>query len=783
MKKGKSTFVIDYPEIVKEWDYENNGELIPSQFSSHANRTVWWKCPNGHHYNMMISSRTGKRQQNCPICSGKRVAKGINDLFTTNPELKERWDFEKNTKNPDKVIAGCNDYAYWVCEYGHSFKSRIYNMSNSLKGQNCPVCRNIVIVPGVNDLLTKCPSLAKEWDYGKNIVKITEVGTGTQKKAWWKCEKGHSWEAVISSRALNNHGCPYCSNQKLLIGFNDTATLYPEILQFWDYDKNEKRPNDFVGAPSSKKAWFKCDKGHSWKTGIADFCRGTRCPVCCNKIIEPGFNDLATTHPHLLKEWDYEKNTDISPQEVTYGSDKKVWWICKKGHSWKAVISSRSIGKGCPECLKETQTSLTEKAFTYYLSKYFDDIEENVHLPNFNRRELDIYIPSLKLAVEYDGHNWHRNIKNDIFKDNLCKERGITLVRIREDGCPTYETNAYLISCPRNHGNILLLKDSINELFTLINKLYNLNLKKIDSVEEDIANINESYYSYEKQNSLEIKCPKLLKEWDYEKNGKINPILVSFGSNSKVWWKCEKGHSWNAIISSRVRGNGCPYCKNKYFLKGFNDLESQYPELAKEWNIEKNNNIKPDEVIISSSKIKYWWKCEKGHEWQAAVSYRIRTHSRCPICVGQKPEKGTNDLETLCPDLAKEWDYEKNGDLKPSDILPGSEKRIWWICPKGHSYDTVPRIRTLFGTGCPVCDNKRILKGYNDLETLHPELAKEWDYEKNGELYPSQVGGGGGSHKKVWWKCQKGHEWCASLSSRIGLHTGCPQCAIDKRKK
>ena len=125
---------------------------------------------------------------------------------------------------------------------------------------------------------------------------------------------------------------------------------------------------------------------------------------------------------------------------------------------------------------------------------------------------------------------------------------------------------------------------------------------------------------------------------------------------------------------------------------------------------------------------------------------------------------------------------EKNGELQPSDFLPGSEKVVWWKCPNGHSYDTQIAIRAKYKCGCPICNNKRVVKGINDLESMHPELASEWNYEKNGDLLPSQVGGGGGSHKKVWWRCEKGHEWMATLASRISLHTGCPTCAIERNK-
>ena len=639
------------------------------------------------------------------------------------------------------------------------------------------------VIPGVNDLCTTHPELMSEWDFDHNSIKPNEIHCGSHKKVWWKCKKcGNAWETEILLRANLNRGCPYCANQKLAVGFNDFGTLCPNIYNDWDYDSNGgKTPSDFIGVKSNKTIYLKCALGHKYETKVYLYYRGDRCPYCGNKRILSGFNDLATTCPRLVEQWDYEKNT-LTPKEVTTGSDKKVWWKCEKGHSWQATINSRYLGRGCPECLKEQRTSLGEKTFAFYMQHNFKDFQENVHLKCMGKFELDMYVPSLKLAVEYDGQAWHRNTKRDLEKDELCKKNNITLIRLREEGCPKYETTAYLIDCPRNKGNVLNLKDSVNSLFVLINHLFNLDIKNIDSLENDITAINENYYSYTKRNSIKYKCPRLMEEWDYEKNKDLNPEFISVGSNSKVWWKCKEGHSWPAVVVARVRGNGCPYCSGTFAIPGVNDLATLYPDLMSEWDFDKNKKLNPGTLTVGSPRV-VWWKCKYGHAWRAQIFSRTKNGSGCPTCAGQRSIPGVNDLATKYPELVKEWDYEKNGDLKPSDCLPQSEKVVWWICPKGHSYDMPVFFRTKAKSNCIYCSNKRILKGYNDLETLHPELAKEWNYEKNNGLLPSQVGGGGGSHKKVWWICPKGHEWPATLSSRIRLHTGCPTCAIERNRK
>lgn len=119
--------------------------------------------------------------------------------------------------------------------------------------------------------------------------------------------------------------------------------------------------------------------------------------------------------------------------------------------------------------------------------------------------------------------------------------------------------------------------------------------------------------------------------------------------------------------------------------------------------------------------------------------------------------KGENDLATLNPTLAKEWHPTGNGNLKPEDVTPGSGKEVWWLCPKGHHYLMVVNQRAKRGYGCPYCSGHRALKGVNDLATTRPDLAQEWNYEKNGNLTPHDVTVG--SNKKVWWLCEKGHAY------------------------
>ena len=144
------------------------------------------------------------------------------------------------------------------------------------------------------------------------------------------------------------------------------------------------------------------------------------------------------------------------------------------------------------------------------------------------------------------------------------------------------------------------------------------------------------------------------------------------------------------------------------------------PELLNEWNYEKNN-IMPSDISIWS-KNKVWWKCKYGHEWASTMNSRQKKSS-CPYCAGLLPIVGVNDLQTTNPELMKEWDYQKN-IIKPYEIKVGSGMKIWWKCKEGHSWEATPNHRKK-GQGCPYCSGKKVLAGFNDINTLRPNIAKE----------------------------------------------------------
>ena len=157
------------------------------------------------------------------------------------------------------------------------------------------------MIAGINDLATLEPLLVKQWSK-KNKIKPTEVSIGSHKKVIWRCKKGHEWEAAVKSRTINKTGCPYCSYNKVLAGFNDFATLMPDIAAEWS-DRNYPLLPTQVTVFVNRKAWWKCkDCGREWNTLISTRSGGSKCPYCSGYIFLKGFSDLQTTHPEIVSE-------------------------------------------------------------------------------------------------------------------------------------------------------------------------------------------------------------------------------------------------------------------------------------------------------------------------------------------------------------------------------------------------------------------------------------------------------------------------------------------------
>lgn len=406
------------PELVREWS-DKNLPLTPDKITYGSNKIVWWKAACGHEWQTSVKARS--KGENCPICSGARVIEGINDLATLRPELVQEWS-KKNRIKPTEVSIGSHKKVMWKCRHGHEWEASV--KSRTINGTGCPYCSHNKVLEGFNDLASQMSEVAAEWSEKNYPLLPTMVTPFANKKVWWKCSKGHEWHTLISTRSGGSK-CPYCSGIILLKGFNDFATRQPQLAEEWS-DRNLPLTPDMVNEKSRKNVWWKCREcGNEWKSVVYARIKGTVCPVCADRAVLPCYNDLATTDAHLLNEWNYEKNKDITPAAVSRNSMKSVWWKCSLGHSWKAKIYERIVEeKGCPVCEQEYRSVFLQLAISYYAGKKGLQVRLNtdieIGLP------LETYIVNERLAIESKVLSEEK----ERLKAYICRKQGIKLLKL-----------------------------------------------------------------------------------------------------------------------------------------------------------------------------------------------------------------------------------------------------------------------------------------------------------------------------------------------------------------
>jgi len=422
--------------------------------------------------------------------------------------------------------------------------------------------------------------------------------------------------------------------------------LFPDVAAQWHPTLNgDLTPVDFKYG-SSKKVWWKCNKGpdHEWEATVSNrIGRRSGCPFCDGKRVSVT-NSLTTCFPEVAEQWHPTKNQGLDPTQVVAGSHHKYWWKCDvaEDHEWELSPNHRTAGKkvyGCPFCDGKRVSSSNS------LGSLFPDISMEWH-PTKNGD-----LTSFDVVAGTEKKFWW---KCDKGPDHEWIAMPASRTR-RGDGCPACQG----------------LQVSVT------NSLISLN-------------------------------PKVASEWHPTKNGELKLEDVVAGSSKKVWWKCDvaEDHEWEAAIYDRALGNesGC-LCCGGWKASVTNSVASLYPEVAKQWHPTKNGDVTPDQVVSGTPK-RYWWKCDKGpdHEWQKGVVGRTQRGYGCPACAGYMVSV-TNRLDLLYPELASQWHPTKNGELKPEDIVAGSTKRVWWKCDVAdhHEWRALVNSRTRVGTGCPLC--------------------------------------------------------------------------------
>lgn len=576
--------------------------------------------------------------------------------------------------------------------------------------------------------LKKIPEVAREFHPSKNEpIQIEEITVGSRKRIWWICPEGHEYVATPNSRLGRRdkgkiQGCPFCSG-RLASPTNNLLICFPDIAKELDEEKSGLDAKNITPS-SGQDVWWTCPEGHSYKSRVANRTQlGTSCKYCGTennspRAVSENYN-LAVEYPDLVKQWHATKNGDLTPEQITSGSKKVVWWSCNKGCEWQAQINNRANGRGCPFC----------------------------------------------------------------------------------------------------SGNKVGFGNDLKSL-----------------------------------------SPEVASEWDFQKNHPNRPEEFTNGSNKKAWWVCSKGHSWEAIISSRT-GNrtGCPNCTNQSSraeIRLLTELRIFFPTTQSRQKFEgREADIFLDELnLVIEYDGAHWHNGKESKDKEKSEFFeglgkqiiRVRERPLSSItdsCIEVSKDiyanKGELDrvlsfivskfsdaitdnklisirqylnssefqneteynrylsyfpspfpehsLEDIFPNVAREWHPTKNSPLTPRHFTSKSDAIVWWTCSSSHEWEAPIRNRTpvrnkAAGTGCPFCSGRKASEK-NSIRRTFPEFSDEWHASKNGKNTPDNISFGNRTIK-IWWICNRGHEWVSTANNRFGnikrrgyksIKT-CPQC-------
>ena len=326
------------------------------------------------------------------------------------------WSPQNFPLQPTMVGAGSHKKVWWRDKVGHEWKAEV---RARVRGTGCPYCSHNKLLVGFNDLATRFPEVAAEWSERNLPLLPTMVTAFANRKVWWRCSEGHEWYTLISTRSGGSK-CPYCSGIELLKGYNDFATRQPELAKEWS-DRNLPLTPDMVNEKSTKKVWWKCHAcGFEWQSLVKSRIKGTACPVCADRAVKEGYNDLVTTDPQIATEWNYERNQGLSPLHISRNSLRYVWWKDTFGHEWRDRVFNRTVeGARCRICEGEFRMAYPRLLLSLYARKL--GVEVMVDSERLTGMPIENYIPELKAAIETS-----EKLRGEaVVKRYICEKQGI----------------------------------------------------------------------------------------------------------------------------------------------------------------------------------------------------------------------------------------------------------------------------------------------------------------------------------------------------------------------
>ena len=581
IKKGTSKAIADNQKLLSIWNYELN-TTSPNEISTSSNVEVSWKCQCGNSWEMSPKAinrrKTEEIRYKCINCVAKEHTeitlnsrrKNTKLLFKdVMPQLEESWDLEKNDIGFDKVFPVANKKYWWKCNYGHSWSASPQN--RNLANSGCPECSGSGTSKVEIYILCELRKIFTEVNWRKKInsveldIFIPEYSIGIEVDGeYWhrnKSEKDRKKSIFFKSKGIDliRVRSDYLTGTEdhIIIAKGQSNTDGFQIItnEIIEYLRNKIGTERLINYCLNKKQLAAKD----YQEMIV------RLPA------PPVGESLLAVYPNVAKEWDYYKNSPLTPDLFTPKSDQKFWWSCNKNHSWQATIKNRTIrNSNCPHCFDLRRSEETNKR----------------HLDRLG--SIAEKYPNLLQYWDYASNNV-RNPKN------------VTAVL----------TNTYSWICNHQHTFTKLLKSMIKDQSCSV----------CTSSESALAHkfpalLNE--WDYEKNQNLDPLTIRSGSDkrvwWKCVEGHEWNTRIVSRTGEKKT----------NCPICSKKSGS-VKTIKTKLEKRG--SLFDNYPLIASKWNFELNGDLSP-KLIMSNSHSKFWWHCDCGSNFMHSPNYLVRLFTK-----------------------------------------------------------------------------------------------------------------------------------------------------------
>lgn len=789
--KKSQNAIACFLRMVKQWDFKKNKGIDINTTSSNSKKTANWKCKKcGYEWVAQISSRKASKGL-CPCCETRIVVhKGVTDLFTQVPELKEWYDTEKNIGVDVTTLSiSSKENIWWKCpscdySWSISLSARVVHSNGGYAIRNCPVCSGVKRGLPYSE---EFPDLSESFMDELNGCSLDDVrGFNRGTTFWWHCDIcDENFEStlasMIRSRNTASKGCSFCSGKKVNKE-NSFAALHPEVMD--EYDPSNEIDPYTVPEYSNKNVKWICrnNKDHRWEARFQCRSRGQgNCNICRGYQYGKMFYE---DHAEYEQYYDTSKNQRPFSSLFSMSNDY-VWWKCDKGHEFQRSVYNRIHRfRDCPLCNRTIVVKgVNDFQHTYPEIKDIWDYEANDRTPDTisDRCNDKFYFTCNK------GHQYASSlstVKANRFGCLVCNntiiQEGVnslvdTDFQLSQEFSPNEERK------PTEFTN----KSAYYALWrcNVCNNDYRWPIKDRALNDQSCPFCNNRYTKLG-VNSLLDTDSELANE--YAPDNEYDITRVNKESRTWAYWICPKCHGrYGAYVNEREVGDdSCPYCKNERGLEGLNSLVDTHEILAIEWST--NNIRKPSEFVKKNVYLALWNCPTCNNEYTERICNREVGDDSCPYCNNRRVLIGFNSLLDTHSLLTEEWS--PNNERNASEFTKSNTYAALWDCPTCHG-EYIARIcdREVGDNSCPYCNNRKALPGFNSFKIKHHDLMGEWDFIDNYILCnPDEILDT--YQREVWWNCKQcSTKYLMSPKKKVYFQhrhmKSCPYCKGLRRKK